>query len=60
MCKRLALGELSLRACIFGFSGEVVMSNLTKATTRGQARPPGHLHLPQHCRSFDEANCRDW
>lgn len=61
MGKRLAFGEFSLRACVFGFSGQVDMNNQTKATTgEEQARLLGHLHLLQHCESFGEANCCDW
>lgn len=53
MGKRLAFGEFSLRACVFGFSRQVDMNNQTKATTgEEQARLRGHLHLPQHCESF--------
>ena len=33
MGKRLTLGEFSLRACIFGFSGQIDMNDLTKTTT---------------------------
>ena len=53
MGKRLAFGEFSLRACVFGFSKQFDVNNQTKATTgEEEARLRGHLHLPQHSESF--------
>lgn len=52
MGKRLALGDFSLRACVFGFSEDFDMNNLSKATTEGASKASRLLTFAATLRKF--------